>query len=215
MSSNPPTAAIAPAKEPGSMRMILTLAMAGLLSGVAIVTVYELTLPRILENQARALREAVFQVVPGSVSMKKLTLAGSDLVEAGEEVPVENLVYGAYADSSGQTFLGYAIPGEGNGFQDVIKLLYGYIPDQRKIVGMHVLESRETPGLGDKIFKDADFAANFIDLSVDPELKLVKKNQKSNPNEVDAITGATISSKAIVKILNSTNERWLGHLGGN
>ena len=36
--------------------------------------------------------------------------------------------------------------------------LYGYKPDRKKLVlGMEVLESRETPGLGDKIYKDAEF----------------------------------------------------------
>lgn len=212
MSSNATATSIAPPKEPGSARMILTLAMAGLLSGLAIVGVYELTLPRILANQARALQEAVFTVVPGAESMKKMALQGGTIAEAGEEVPVEALIYGAYG-ADGQ-LIGYAIPGEGNGFQDVIKLIYGYVPAGNKIVGMQVLESRETPGLGDKIFKDAEFVANFNDLSVEPEVVLVKKGEKTNPNEVDAITGATISSKAIVKILNATNEQWLSHLGG-
>ena len=212
MSSNATATSIAPPKEPGSVRMILTLAMAGLLSGLAIVGVYELTLPRILANQARALQEAVFTVVPGAESMKKMALQGGTIAEAGEEVPVEALIYGAYG-ADGQ-LIGYAIPGEGNGFQDVIKLIYGYVPAGNKIVGMQVLESRETPGLGDKIFKDAEFVANFNDLSVEPEVVLVKKGEKTNPNEVDAITGATISSKAIVKILNATNEQWLSHLGG-
>ena len=198
-------------REPGSARIIATLAVAGLLSGIAIVGVYEWTMPTILANQARALKAAVLQVVPGSQSMKPFTLDGGALVEAGDDAPVEELVYGAY--DSEDRLLGYAIPGEGNGFQDVIVLIYGYDPKERKIVGLQVLESRETPGLGDKIRKDAGFAANFNALSVDPELVVVKNGRKSKENEVDAITGATISSKAVVKSLNVTNERWLSHLG--
>ena len=46
------------------------------------------------------------------------------------------------------------------GYQDVIRiLLYGYSPEHQAIVGMRVLESRETPGLGDKIEKDPAFLA--------------------------------------------------------
>ena len=77
---------------------------------------------------------------------------------------------------------------------------------------MEVLESKETPGLGDKIYKDAEFVANFRQLSIEPEIVTVKKGKKSAANEVDAITGATISSKAIVRIINETNDIWLSRL---
>ncbi|MEW8139698.1 MAG: FMN-binding protein, partial [Candidatus Thiodiazotropha endolucinida] len=97
----------------------------------------------------------------------------------------------------------------GPGFQDTIRLLYGYQPKQRKVVGMEILESRETPGLGDKIYKDAEFVSNFDALSVEPEIVTVKRGAKAAPNEVDAITGATISSKAVVRIINQANQQWL------
>jgi electron transport complex protein RnfG len=76
---------------------------------------------------------------------------------------------------------------------------------------MEVLESRETPGLGDKIFKDEDFVANFRDLAVAPEVVVVKKG-RTRENEVDAISGATISSHAVVRIINRANSRWLDRL---
>ena len=73
---------------------------------------------------------------------------------------------------------------------------------------MEILDSRETPGLGDKIYKDAVFVANFSNLVADPEIVTVKKGTRSAPNEVDAITGATISSKAVVRIINEGQARW-------
>jgi electron transport complex protein RnfG len=75
-----------------------------------------------------------------------------------------------------------------------------------------VLESRETPGLGDKIYKDAEFVSNFSALSIEPEIVTVKKNTRERPNEVDAITGATISSKAVVRIINETHVAWAERL---
>ncbi|MCP4301969.1 MAG: FMN-binding protein, partial [Gammaproteobacteria bacterium] len=87
-------------------------------------------------------------------------------------------------------------------------LLYGYTPEQKRVLGMEVLESRETPGLGDKIYKDADFVGSFSALSTEPEIVAVKKGTKSQPNEIDAITGATISSKAVVRIINETHSEW-------
>ena len=77
---------------------------------------------------------------------------------------------------------------------------------------MEVLESRETPGLGDKIYKDAVFVAGFSALSVEPEIFAVKKGTKSQPNEIDAITGATISSKAVVRIINEAHAAWSAQL---
>ena len=125
--------------------------------------------------------------------------------EKGQEA-----VFGGY-DEDGK-LVGYAIPGAGPGFQDIVSLLFGYLPDVRKVVGMEILESRETPGLGDKIYKDLEFVANFHDLAIDPEIVAVKKGRKAAPNEVDAITGATISSKAVVRIINESKRVWASRL---
>jgi electron transport complex protein RnfG len=194
------------ASEPSSTRLITTLSLAGLFSGLILVGVYELTLPRIEANQARELREAVFKVLPGTERFQPMGFIDGTLAEAGEDE--ENVVYAGYDQND--ELLGYAIPGEGAGFQDTIKLIYGFKPAERIIVGMEVLESRETPGLGDKIYKDAAFRENFLELSVDPEI--VPVAEKTAPNEIDTITGATISSKAVANILNTTNGQWLPRL---
>ncbi len=196
--------------EVSSLRLVGTLGFAGLVSGLALVGVYEITLPTILKNKAEALRNAVFQVVPGATTMQRLELVGQELAVKTEGDG--DAIYAAYDDAG--AFQGYAIPAQGPGFQDNIGILYGYRPGDKNIVGMAVLESRETPGLGDKIYKDNVFQENFVALSVDPEIVAVKKGEKKNPNEVDCITGATISSKAIVSILNGGNERWLDMLPG-
>jgi electron transport complex protein RnfG len=191
---------------PSSLRLVLTLAIAGLLSGIAIIAIYESTLPTITANKARELREAVFKVLPGVSRMQALVFRDGELVVVPEPEKDEPVVYGGYDEQGG--FVGYAMPGAGPGFQDTIKLLYGYKPGEQIIVGMEILESRETPGLGDKIYKDADFVSEFDALSVEPEIVTVKKGTGTQPNEVDAITGATISAKAVVRIINETHTAW-------
>lgn len=124
----------------------------------------------------------------------------------GEEAPAGERAFAAF-DESG-AFIGFAFEAEGGGFQDVIRLLYGFDPRARRIVGMRILESRETPGLGDKIYKDPKFVHGFDALAVDPTIVLVKGPGAGNPNEVHAITGATISSRAVVEILKTTQARW-------
>ncbi len=197
-------------KAPGSMRLVLTLAIAGLLSGVAIIGIYESTLPTITANKARELREAVFKVLPGVSRMQQLVYRDGELIASEETAKDEPVVYGGY-DERGE-FLGYAIPGAGPGFQDTIGLLFGFTPERQLVLGMEVLESRETPGLGDKIYKDEEFVGSFSELSIEPEIVAVKKGTSSRPNEIDAITGATISSKAVVRIINEAHTDWLQRL---
>ena len=196
--------------EPGSSRLVATLGFAGLLSGLIIVSVYEATLPTISAYKAKVLQEAVFRVLPGTTRLQQLAYREDRLTAVEKLEKDEESIFGGY-DTQGN-LVGYAIPGSGPGFQDIIRLLYGYLPEQRKVVGMEILESRETPGLGDKIYKDAGFVANFDDLSIEPELVVVKKGNKAAANEIDAITGATISSKAVARIINQANQQWSARL---
>ena len=61
------------------------------------------------------------------------------------------------------------------GYQDVIRVLYGYSAEANAVIGLRVLESQETPGLGDKIETDAGFLANFerLDVSLSDDLSRV------------------------------------------
>ena len=197
-------------KRAGPFRLIATLGVAGLFSGLVLVTVFMATQPLILRNQAEALEAAIYRVLPGSTSRKAFVLENDSLVpveENGGGLPLQDAVFGAYDDDG--KLVGYGIPSEGAGFQDTIKLIYGYDPANKNIVGMEVLESKETPGLGDKIIKDQDFLDNFKALSITPEVVAVKPGPDRQANEVDTISGATISSKAVVNIINEGNSRWL------
>lgn len=188
-------------EDPSAFRLIATLGIAGFLAGVAIVGIFEATKQRIADNKARELRDAVLEVLPGSSRMEELALSGLD-----------SPVYQGFTDS--EQLVGYAIAAEGAGFQDTIKLLYGFDPAKKVIIGMYVLESRETPGLGDKIYKDPYFVANFSALAVEPAIELIKKGEPRAEHQVEAITGATISSKAVVNILNAGNAATLSALPG-
>ena len=188
------------------LRLVATLTIAGLFSGLSIVIAYRTTLPRIQANQRAALERAVFEVLPGTTRLERYSWDGSKLgAEAtGQGSLQESIFAGFNADGA---LVGFAVPGAGAGFADTIKLIYGLDPSAERVLGMKVLESRETPGLGDKIYKDLEFVGEFRALVVDPLIELIKGHGEK-PNQVDAITGATISSRAVVKILNQTNEIW-------
>ncbi len=191
--------------EPTSARLVATLGGAGLVSGLMLVTVYLFTEPYIERNRAEFLEKAIYRVLPGTTETATLAVTGGAL-GPWDGQPGPELLYTGRRDDG--TFAGFAVVGEGNGFQDTIQLIYGFDPERRVITGMAVLESRETPGLGDKIIFDQDFLANFEALVVEPEIVLVKNGAKTRGNEVDGITGATISSQAVVAILNRSSQRW-------
>jgi len=200
------------APEAGPLRMMATLGLAGMCSGLALVGIYLVTLPMIERNRAEALEAAIFKVLPGATERVTYVVRGGALerYESPDgSLPKEEAIYAGY-DAAGK-LVGYAIPAEGAGFQDTIRLIYGYDPARGRVVGMQVLESRETPGLGDKIMKDAAFLNSFHDLAISPDVVAVK-TARTKDNEVDAISGATISSVAVVRIINEANARWIDRL---
>ena len=89
----------------------------------------------------------------------------------------------------------------GNGFQGKIKLMIGLTEDLNKTTSIEVLEQSETPGLGTKIL-EPPYKDQYNGLVTTPAIKLVKGVEPSNPYEVQSITGATISSRAVVTIVN-------------
>ena len=90
---------------------------------------------------------------------------------------------------------GFAITAGEPGFADVINLIFGYEPASGKILGMKVLEEKETPGLGDRIEKDTAFVNGFSG-PLAPIQGIKRTIAKTDPHQVDMITGATISSPA-------------------
>jgi electron transport complex protein RnfG len=209
----PPAAAAVAQDQPGSLRMVLTMALIGLFCGVLIVLAYQLTLGTIAANKARALERAVFEVIPAAATKETFKQVGEKLEPLVGEDPLATKYYAGY-NKEGR-LVGVAMEVSGQGFQDVITLLYAYSPECRCVIGMKVMASKETPGLGTKIDTDPAFRANFAALDValtqdDSKLAhpitLVKHGQKTEPWQIEAITGATISSRAVATIMEKSTE---------
>lgn len=220
--TTPKTPGAPPREERVSgLRMIMTMGGIGLIAGILIVLTYQVTLPVIERNKAAALERAVFEVVPGARSKAAFAVEGDSLRPVAKPPVIGQTVFACYgADGS---LVGVATEAHGQGFQDVIHLLYGWSPRRNCIVGMKVLESKETPGLGDKIVKDAAFHANFDSLAVKPTaaggiahpVELVKHGEKTKPWQIEAITGATISSRAVTKILRQSTAKMVPLIAAN
>lgn len=177
-------------------RMVTVLTVTAILSG-AILSIYNFyTYPRIQAYRQSELEKAIFEVIPGAERYKKL--------ELGEKV----FYIGC---TKGEKELGVAFLAEGNGFQGKISMLVGMNMSMDTILAIKVLEQVETPGLGTKIVDDPSnpedrkwFTNQFKGLRALPEITYVKNEKPSSPGQIQAITGATISSRSVVEILNST-----------
>lgn len=198
-------------KPTGSLYMITVLTVISTVCGLVIVVAYLATERAIRDNLATIAVEAVREAVPGAAKQVVYTLdASGKLVPASSQTDGQPKWYACYDDAG--NLLAVACEGSGSGYADLIKLLYAYSPDQECITGFKVLDSKETPGLGDKIGSDADFLRNFtnLDASLTPggelahPFEVVKHGTKTQDWQIDAISGATVSSNAVGKILNES-----------
>ncbi|MCO6489101.1 MAG: FMN-binding protein [Phaeodactylibacter sp.] len=207
---------IQPSAAGNSGKMLRAMVGIGILCALMIVLTFQGTLPIIKEKKAEALEKAIFKVLPGIEKTEIFQLGdGNNFAPVNGEGEEGRVVYAGY-DENGR-FVGVAVEASGQGYADILRILYGYDPEKQAVVGFYVLESKETPGLGDKIEKDAGFLSNFeaLDVTLNEEqsglrnaVVPVKSGTKEHPWEVDCITGATISSRAIGNIIGASTERW-------
>jgi electron transport complex protein RnfG len=193
--------------EVSTGKLLATLGSAGAVAGLLIVLVYQVTQPAIQAHKAQVLREAVQEVLGGPQRYDTLYVWEGALTpsppQAADPTKLQQIFVGY--DQSGER-IGVAVAGAQPGFQDVVELIFGYEPRTRTVLGMKVLASRETPGLGDKIDKDQAFISEFE--GAEAPLVGVKSGRATGAaNEVDMITGATISSRTVISIINGEIER--------
>ena len=199
--------------DPPAFRLIATLGVAGALAGLLLVLVNQWTEPRIDAHRAAVLADAIQEVLGGPDRYETLFVVEGRLtpdLPAGADSASADQVYAGYDAAGG--LVGLAIPGGKPGFQDVIRLIFGFDPGTGAVLGMKVLESKETPGLGDKIEKDSTFVGAFVGV-LTPILGLKAGSGSGDPREVDMITGATISSRTVIAIINERLDELDGPLG--
>lgn len=177
-----------------TFRLVIVLVATSVAAAYALAEVANWAEPRIAAHRQEAIERAVFKVVPSPAGE---TPAYTDTLLAGRKV---------YVVRAGGTLIGWAIPTVGGGFQGNIGIMFGLTPDGAAMTGLVVIESVETPGLGARI-TEAHFSEQFAGLDVTGKITYVKNRSPEKPRapgQIDAITGATISSTAVVRIVNET-----------
>ncbi len=173
-------------------RMIAVLTAVGLISGSFLAFVGQITKERILFNKRHEIEMAALKVVSGASTVKMIYEEGEFAIFEGRD-EIGNLI-------------GYALQAAGTGFQDKITLEVGLTPDLTTVLSLTIIEQKETPGLGAKITDETSFLRYWKSRDCSQSLVLRKPPVDDPaalaPNEVNTITGATISSQAVLNIVN-------------
>jgi electron transport complex protein RnfG len=183
-------------------KLILALFGFGAGCGLMLAVAFTWTQPRIDAHEAALTQEKVNEVLKSPHSFTTLYVIGdrlSDSVPSGVEEASLDRVYLGH-DAAG-TPIGFAVTATGPGWREDITLILGYDATTRQLTGMTMIEQRETPGIGDKIEIDDKFVGQF-DGAATPLQGVKPGRGEGNPRAIDMITGATISSRAVVRIIN-------------
>jgi len=168
-------------KESSFKNMVLTLLLITALSSLALSGVYELTKGPIAKARKERKEKAIKEVIPAFTVIKSKMVMPENGKDSLELITATKDSLWVGTAISTYTYKGYS---------GLIKLMVGFLPDG-SIENVAVLEQKETPGLGTKIADDK-FKSQFF--GKDPATFNLKV--KKDGGDVDAITAATISSRA-------------------
>lgn len=199
--------------------MLVALGLVAAICGLIIVVAYEASLGSVKENRRVAMERAIHKVLPGAAqTVAYVALPNGSIAPAGSgDAPTGTMPFHAAFDTAGQ-LMGIAAEGSAKGYAGNVRVMFGYAPQCDCVVGFSVVSMQETPGIGDKVMKDASFLANFkaldVQLAADMkalanEVKVVKHGTKTQPWQIDAISGATVTSRAVGRAINDAAQALL------
>lgn len=179
----------------GGILLVITM-IAGLLLGFA----NDLTKEAIIEN-SKISKEDLNYIMPAAEKIQDMD------VELAEEGSIKEI----YEAVNGSDVVGYVLKVTSKGFHGPVDFVVAISKDD-KVSGVKVLAHSETPGLGAKISEDK-FTSRFKDKPATGLLEVVKVTPNKDI-EVEAISGATTSSKASVTAVNEAITFYLENIKG-
>lgn len=169
------------------------------LAGLALGGAYSITKGPIAETAAKEKQAAMIEILPQAGEFKEFE-------DKTNEKILE--VNAGYKDGE---IIGYALKVAPKGYAGAIEMMIG-ISNDGTIGGIKILSHSETPGLGANA-PNPEFSGQFEKKSIDNSLEVVKTGA-SKENEVQALTGATITSRAVTDGVNDAVEFYKSTLKG-
>ncbi len=182
----------------------LVLVAITLVAGLALAAVYEVTKEPIAEAELTAKLNAYRMVMPDADNF----IATGNIENEAHPIRLDGGVFISECltatDAAGNT-VGYAVNVTSpNGYGGNITIAVGLLPDAT-IKGISVISQGETAGLG-AVCAEEKFTEQFAGIQGPVEYV---KTGKTEPNQIDAISGATITTKAVTEAVNAAIT-WLG-----
>ncbi len=182
------------------LNMVAVLAGITLVASASVGAVYQITMEPIQQAKIQATTDALMNVLPAFDSNEK-----SDLTI--DEMPIA--VYAAKG-ADGEV-VGYAVETMSkSGFSGVIRLMVGFLPSG-EIYNVNVLEQKETPGLGTKMCDEGNPLLMSVKGKNPSQMKM---SVKKDGGDIDALTAATISSRAYADAVNRAYAALMQVTGG-
>ena len=194
-------------------RPVIVLTATALIAGLALSGVFMLTKDRIAEEKAAKELEAYRTVVPGAETFEKLAAAeefkGEVYGTSFGRVYINEAVAGR--DASGNV-VGYAVSATSSeAYNGDLTVSVGFKPDGT-ITMISLTEIQETPGKG-MLAVLPEFREQFNGRNV-TSFKLLKDGGSTQENEIDGVSGATTTSKAIVNAVNAALDFYQNSIAG-
>ena len=178
------------------VNMVLSLGIITVVAAAALAGVYTATKEPIAQAKAEKQKSAIGQVLPEIHFNNNPADEAAEVTVDGETVTV----FPARQDGE---LVGMAVEShDANGFSGLITVMYGFDPSGN-ITGFAVMQHAETPGLGSKMDEwFSNPAHTVIGLNANSANLTVSKDG----GDVDAITAATILSRAFLRALTLANQ---------
>ncbi len=211
------------------LKLSLVLTIIAVFAGLAVALTNQATSEKIAEQKQRRQELALAAVMPPGVAVEE--------VDGTEPVPVRYWI----GRKEGQ-IVAYAFEATGEGYGGDTKIMAGIAPDGT-IIGMTIVSQAGTPGLGDRVYETVSkkylwnglfsgeeegtpwFTKQFEGLTVlDPidivrttewhKLSVEEREVLERKNQITAITGATISTRAVTSAVSRSIPEYLVRLEG-
>jgi len=174
----------------------VSLFIAAAITVAALSFVYNKTYDAIEKQKNKAQEEAMKELLPKANGFKEIEMKKTGSI---------NAVYEGYYETNRleeREMIGYILKLSPSGYSGEIDFLAGISVEEKKITGIRILRHSETPGLGALAVKEA-FYGQFAGHTLSP-LRVTKSSP--GKDEIQAITSATITSRAITNAVNEAIE---------
>ncbi len=171
----------------------MILFLVGFIVTAILAAVYQIANPLILAREASEKMLSLQKVLPKAESFED-EMTASALTNMGITIP--NTVVSAYRGVSGNDLSGYAVSVQPKGYGGKINMIVGIASDG-SVSGVTIISMNETPGLGTKA-TESEFIDQYQGILPSDTLQVVKQGVSSK-GDIQALTGATVTSRAVTR----------------